>query len=232
MGRLPIVIQESAMLGAVVLVAAGCDKDPARAEETGGARSRSQAVEATTAASTTPAATSKPKASAEKAPKPPRALCSSGELERQGKPLPKKPISRSAAAGVPQPPSDLSVGGGKWTWVNFWAAWCVPCREEIPRLKAWEQRLGSRLRVEFVSIDDDQRQLEQFLNGQPAAGLKASFWLKEGKEREDWLVAADVDPDPELPLHLLVDARGKVRCKVQGAVEDADFEAVQALVAR
>ncbi len=124
------------------------------------------------------------------------------------------------------------MGGGKWTWVNFWAAWCVPCREEIPRLKAWEQRLGARLRVEFVSIDDDQRQLEQFLNGQPSGGLRASFWLKEGKEREDWLLAAAVDPDPELPLHLLVDARGKVRCKVQGAVEDADFAAVQALVAR
>ena len=230
MGRLSLVSTKGVLLGAVLL-AAGCDKDPARAEDTGVPRSRSQAVEATTAATTTVAATSKPKASVEKAPKAPRALCS-GELEREGKPLPKKPISRSAAAGVPEPSPDLSVGGGKWTWVNFWAAWCVPCREEIPRLKAWEQRLGSRLRVEFVSIDDDQRQLEQFLNGQPASGLKASFWLKEGKEREDWLLAAEVDPDPELPLHLLVDARGKVRCKVQGAVEDADFEAVQALVAR
>lgn len=221
---------KASLLGALLL-AGGCDKDPAGAEA-GVPRSRSQAVEATTGATTVATATSKPPApSAEKAPKAPRALCS-GQLDGEGKALPKKPISRSAAAGVSEPPADLTVGGGKWTWVNFWAAWCVPCREEIPRLKAWEQRLGARLRVEFVSIDDDQRQLEQFLNGQPSGGLRASFWLKEGKEREDWLLAAAVDPDPELPLHLLVDARGKVRCKVQGAVEDADFAAVQALVAR
>jgi thiol-disulfide isomerase/thioredoxin len=222
---------KSFLVGALLL-AAGCDKDPAAAEDSAVPRSRSQAVEATTGATTAVTATKKaPAPSAEKTAKPPRALCS-GQLDGEGKALPKKPISRSAAAGVSEPPPDLTLGGGKWTWVNFWAAWCVPCREEIPRLKAWEQRLGARLRVEFVSIDDDQRQLEQFLNGQPSGGLRASFWLKEGKEREDWLLAAAVDPDPELPLHLLVDARGKVRCKVQGAVEDADFEAVQALVAR
>jgi thiol-disulfide isomerase/thioredoxin len=226
---LSLVIREVALLVAA-LVVAGCAKERARAEETGGPRSRGQAVEATTTA-TVAATTDKPEVSAsEKAPKGPRALC--GELEREGKALPQKPISRSAAAGVREPPPELSVGGGKWTWVNFWAAWCEPCREEIPRLKAWERRLGAHLRVEFVSIDDDQRQLEQFMNGQPPSGLKASFWLKEGKEREDWLLAAGIDPDPELPLHLLVDARGKVRCKVQGAVEDADFEAVQALVTR
>jgi thiol-disulfide isomerase/thioredoxin len=230
MGRLSIV-NGSAVCGALLLLPA-CDKDSASAEDPGVPRSRSQAVEATTGAATTVAATSKaPVPSAQKAPKAPRALCGA-ELEREGKALPKKPISRSAAAGLAEPPPDLTVGGGKWTWVNFWAAWCVPCREEIPRLKAWEERLGARLRVEFVSIDDDQRQLEQFLNGQPAGGLRSSFWLKEGKEREDWLLAAAVDPDPELPLHLLVDARGKVRCKVQGAVEDADFAAVQAIVAR
>jgi thiol-disulfide isomerase/thioredoxin len=158
------------------------------------------------------------------APKPRRALCG-GRLDAEGKSAPKRAISRMAAAGEPALAEDPSFSGG-FTWVNFWAAWCVPCREEIPRLMSWQRKLqgaGKTFRVHFVSVDDDERQLQKFLSEQSAGGLRSTYWLKEGKEREDWLGAAGVDPDPELPVHLLVDARGKIRCRVQGAVEDADY---------
>ena len=121
---------------------------------------------------------------------------------------------------------ELQVGKGKWTWINFWAAWCVPCKEEIPRLKSWEQKLnqgGTPFRLVFVSLDDDPRQLQHVLKGAPADGLRSTYWLREGEEREDWLKAAGVDPDPELPAHLLVDPQGKIRCVVAGAVEDRDY---------
>jgi hypothetical protein len=81
-----------------------------------------------------------------------------------------------------------------------------------------------------VSLDDDERQLEKFLSEQPAGGLRATYWLKEGREREDWLSGAGVDPDPELPVHLLLDDKGKIRCRVQGAVEDADFASLVRLL--
>jgi hypothetical protein len=84
--------------------------------------------------------------------------------------------------------------------------------------------------VTFVSLDDDERQLENFLGSQPQNGLRSTYWLHEGREREDWLTAAGVDPDPDLPQHLLVDSKGKVRCRVKGAVEDADFEGLKALL--
>ena len=65
---------------------------------------------------------------------------------------------------------------------------------------------------------------------QPPGGLRATYWLKEGNERADWLLGAGVSTDPELPVHLLVDEKGKVRCRVQGAVEDADFASLQRLL--
>jgi thiol-disulfide isomerase/thioredoxin len=106
--------------------------------------------------------------------------------------------------------------------VNFWAAWCAPCKEEIPRLKAWEREISqNKLRVAFVSLDDDPRQLQQFLEG--SSELKQTFWLREGKERDDWMSAAGLGTDPELPFHLLVDPENKVRCRVQGAIEDRDL---------
>jgi thiol-disulfide isomerase/thioredoxin len=186
---------------------------------------KSPTTEATGAPAPTPAATTSTP------PKPRRALCG-GRLDAEGKNAPKRPISRMAAAGEPELTGDPAFSGG-FTWVNFWAAWCVPCREEIPRLKDWQRKLssgGKSFRLQFISVDDDERQLQKFLDEQPAAGLRSTYWLKEGKERDDWLSSAGVSSDPELPVHLLVDAKGKIRCRVQGAVEDADFPVLEGLL--
>lgn len=218
-------------LGAASLIGA-CDMQARDTPDSTAARGGGDALgvtqDGTPSARATRRAVGGPAASA---PRTLRSLCGP-ELDQPRRGSPKIAVSRAAAAGTKNPPSELRLGEGKWTWLNFWATWCAPCREEIPRLIAWEQRLGAQLRVEFVSLDDDQRSLEHFLNGQPDGGLKFTFWLKDGKEREDWLRSAGVEPDPELPLHLLVDARGKVRCKIQGSVVDADFDEVQAIVAR
>ncbi len=206
-----------------------CEDDAAKRASLAPAQ-RSQAIQGpTTPAAATATTLATPSASA---PKKPRAPLCGGKLDGDGKTVPKKPIGRRAAAGEKEPPQEFSFGGG-FTWVNFWAAWCVPCKEEIPRLMEWQKRLGSGktpLRVMFVSLDDDERQLEKFLTDQPAGGLRSTYWLREGQEREEWLLGAGVDPDPDLPAHLLVDSKGKVRCKVRGAVEDSDFASLAALL--
>jgi thiol-disulfide isomerase/thioredoxin len=171
-------------------------------------------------------------ASAPAAPHKPRSLCG-GQLDEGARAFPKKVISRAAAHGAEALPESVGASAGRWTWVNFWAAWCAPCKEEIPRLERWSHELTAApnpLRVVFVSLDDDERQLSDFLEAQPASGLKATYWLKEGKEREDWLRAAGLNPDSALPFHLLVDPKGKIRCSIQGAIEDSDFPQLSALL--
>jgi thiol-disulfide isomerase/thioredoxin len=206
----------------VACAALACDEAKERPSLAPAERSQVIAQKSNAAAQPAPAAT--PSVTTASTPKPRKALCG-GKLDAEGKNAPKKPISRMTAPGESELPDDPALSGG-FTWVNFWAAWCVPCREEIPRLKEWQKKLsssGKAFRLHFVSVDDDERQLQKFLGEQPAGGLRATYWLKEGKEREDWLTAAGVSSDPELPVHLLVDARGKIRCRVQGAVEDADY---------
>lgn len=167
------------------------------------------------------------------APKKPRSLCA-GKLAEAPHAFPKKHLSRAAAKSGSELPESLAVGSGKWTWVNFWAAWCAPCKEEIPRLLGFEKKLGAAgapFRLAFVSLDDDERQLNDFLEGQPAAGLHQSYWLKEGSEREEWLKSAGQSPDAPLPFHFLVDPKGKIRCAIQGAVEDGDYAEISGIVA-
>src|SRR5262245_1780318 len=58
----------------------------------------------------------------------------------------------------------LSSLRGKVIVVNFWAAWCVPCKREAPLFqKAYEDYRG---RVEFVGVDtaDFTNEARQFLD--------------------------------------------------------------------
>jgi thiol-disulfide isomerase/thioredoxin len=212
-GRLAL----AAALAPLLLAACEEKKEPTLAP-----KSRLEAVQATgpaTAAAAPAAAPTPPPAPERQRP----VLCAQ-QLGRPAKDVPKANVSR--AGQLSSLPDKLPAGPGHWTWVNLWAAWCGPCKEEIPRLVSWEAKTaGERvpLKVAFISIDDDARQLEKFLGAQPADGLHATYWLKDGQERLAWLKEAGMDGEPELPAHLLVDPNGKVRCKQQGAIEDADF---------
>lgn len=228
MGRLQALIAASTLAALL----AGCDTS-AEKEPPLAPKERSQAVVAqpgTTPAPATPTATAAAVATP-KAHAAPRNLCS-GRLERSGKIAPKGGISHAQAAGQAALPGSPELHEGL-NWVNFWAAWCVPCKEEIPRLLGWERQLkaqGKAFHVVFVSLDDDPRQLQDFLDAQKPDGLRATYWLRDGTERASWLKAVGIKDDPELPAHVLVDGKGEVECTVRGAIEDGDYSSLLALM--
>jgi cytochrome c biogenesis protein CcmG, thiol:disulfide interchange protein DsbE len=41
---------------------------------------------------------------------------------------------------------------GKWVLVNFWASWCIPCRDEAPALEQFQKEHGSK-NFTVVGID-------------------------------------------------------------------------------
>jgi len=48
--------------------------------------------------------------------------------------------------------------------LHFWATWCPYCRNEIPKLKAIQQRWGfNRVAIVAVSVDEDLTQLRHFV---------------------------------------------------------------------
>ena len=161
-----------------------------------------------------------------------RALLCDGQLE--AKPTAFKPHTtpaRVAVESAPALPKDpLQHPSGHWTWINFWAAWCVPCKEELPVLFRWREKLADRVEFRFVSMDDDERQLREFLAREPATGLTSSYWLPDGAVRQGWLEALGLRSEPELPLQLLIDPKGMLRCRVEGAIEPSDLGTLERLI--
>lgn len=223
MGRL------SALSVAALAVLAGCDSDGKKPDlpEPPGTGGRSVAVAAKDGgASPSPTPSTKPSS----APTAPRQLCAGGAPQKAA---PKTNPNAVAAPGVAPPPTPIAFGAGKWIWVNLWAAWCGPCKAEIPMLLSWQAKLrqkGVLLDLAFVSIDDDQRQLLRFLETQPASGLKASYWLPEGNTRGSFLGGLGVKETPELPVQALFAPSGQLSCLIQGAVEERDYPALAAYV--
>jgi thiol-disulfide isomerase/thioredoxin len=51
-------------------------------------------------------------------------------------------------------PSSIAAFKGKMLLVNFWASWCIPCREEMPALNALAEKLNSdKFQVLPINLD-------------------------------------------------------------------------------
>lgn len=64
--------------------------------------------------------------------------------------------------------------------VTFWAAWCLPCREETPELRALANRPPAEIAVVVASHDENMAKVESFLGGSPEPALHLR--IDEGRE--------------------------------------------------
>jgi thiol-disulfide isomerase/thioredoxin len=81
------------------------------------------------------------------------AAAHAGDL--QGLPMEAYPAKRHAT---------LKDYAGHVLLVNFWAPWCVPCREEFPELQSLQTKYASGgLVVLGVTAEDDPKKIAHFL---------------------------------------------------------------------
>ncbi|SEW39294.1 TlpA family protein disulfide reductase [Chitinophaga arvensicola] len=129
---------------------------------------------------------------------------------KSGQPMPsvKYPDAKGGVAG-------LEKYKGKYLLVDFWASWCGPCRQAIPKVKElYETYKAKGFDVVSISIDTDK-----------------NAWRKAMKEEEmpwDQLLSDNKDKTMEqfqfsgIPTLYLVDTDGNIMERFTGFGEDTE----------
>jgi len=125
-----------------------------------------------------------------------------------------EPLAGATRNGAPVPALTMETAKGKLTLVNFWASWCVPCRQEHPIILALSK--DPRLTVVGVNYKDGNENALRFLGelGNPfsAIGLDPA-----GRMAIDWGVYG-------IPETYLVGPDGVILYKKVGPFDDRSLK--------
>lgn len=123
--------------------------------------------------------------------------------------LPAPQVQFQTLAGQPFTLGELK---GNVVLLNFWATYCIPCREEIPILNAMQHDLGGRgLKVIGATLDDTAEAIQDY--------------QKEVARFEYTVLTGSGEVQPQLPTTYLIDREGRVRQRIIGARDRAGWEA-------
>lgn len=112
----------------------------------------------------------------------------------------------------------LDAFPGKVVFINYWAEWCAPCREEIPALNQFQQRYADQVQV--LGVNFDGAQSEELRRQEEALGV--AFPTLDSDPRID----LGVPPPQGLPETLVLDKRGRLAQRLTGPQELEDLEQV------
>jgi len=106
---------------------------------------------------------------------------------------------------------------GQVVLLNFWATYCIPCREEIPALNSLQHELQPQgLKIVGASLDDSADGVNAYQ--QEVAKFEYDVLLGGSEAKVKFQQSV-------LPTTYLIDRQGRIRQKIIGARDKAAWEA-------
>jgi len=103
----------------------------------------------------------------------------------------------------------LSTLKGKVVFINFWATWCPPCREELPTIQKLKDHFKGNKDVVFLMIDIDGR-----------LDASAKYLKKHGYDLPLYKAKGAIAPQflgDAIPTTIILDKSGAVVARLEGA---------------
>ncbi|HEX8021379.1 TlpA disulfide reductase family protein [Mucilaginibacter sp.] len=102
----------------------------------------------------------------------------------------------------------LSSLKGKYVLIDFWASWCVPCRNENPNVvKAYEKYKAKNFTILGVSLDGGTNGKEKWM----AAIAKDGLQWEQVSDLQGWQSPTALQYKvTEIPANFLIDPTGKI----------------------
>lgn len=127
--------------------------------------------------------------------------------------LPAPAITLTDLSGNALSPSGYK---GEVVLINFWAAWCTPCRAEIPQFMALQDKYGSQgFQTVGVSPDDVESTLRDFCRES-----KVNYPIVMGNQQ----IAEAFGGVLGLPTTFLIGRDGRIHAKYEG---ETDFRKLE-----
>jgi thiol-disulfide isomerase/thioredoxin len=111
----------------------------------------------------------------------------------------------------------LSALRGQIVVLNFWATWCAPCQEELPRLsKLAQEYSGKKVHFVAVSIDaaKDQPKIDPLLQ---KLNVSLDVWTGADGNTLDHFGMGNI-----APATLIIDDQGEIITRIMGEARDED----------
>jgi thiol-disulfide isomerase/thioredoxin len=114
----------------------------------------------------------------------------------------------------------LSALRGQIVVLNFWATWCEPCQEELPRLSKLSQAYrGKNVRFVAIAVDaaKDQGKIEPLLR---RLNVDLDVWIGADVDTLDKFGLGNI-----VPGTMVIDDKGHIIARILGEARDEDVRA-------
>ncbi|KKM11481.1 hypothetical protein SY88_08465 [Clostridiales bacterium PH28_bin88] len=151
------------------------------------------------------------------------------EVQEEVKPAATRPEEARPLVGYPAPDFTLTDLEGKTVrlsdlrgqpvYLNFWATWCPPCREEMPDIQQVYTEKGQQVRFLAINLTGTEKTVQGVREFLSAGGYTFPVLLdKDNAVSEQYQVRA-------IPTSIFIDAAGVIRYRYAGAMSKEMLEA-------
>jgi thiol-disulfide isomerase/thioredoxin len=110
--------------------------------------------------------------------------------------------------------------------LNFWATWCGPCREELPRLSEMAQQYAPKKVVFVLASIDETKKLDTVRDYVTAHSITLPVWVGGSTELLEQISGANI-----VPATVILDDKGELVRAINGEAREEDVrEAVDWLL--
>jgi thiol-disulfide isomerase/thioredoxin len=115
---------------------------------------------------------------------------------------------------------------GRILFINVWATWCIPCREEFPDLVKLAEDYRVK-KIDFIAIsadypDEIESKIIPFLEGQQ---VNFPVYVQNFERQEDFINTLNTDWRGALPASFIYDTSGEQKAFLLGKQSYPEFVA-------